>query len=131
MLAVDTNVLRRAVVDEPGNMDQCHAARCLIQQAVEIFVPQVVQVELVWVLERASGFERSEVALVLEQLGDNAAIHLQCEDAFRAAFGLYQKGGDFADGIIATESARVGVELATFDRKLARLEGVRLVSTTP
>ncbi len=51
MIAVDTNVLVRILADDPGQPAQVQAARRLAGGAKQVFVPTVVQVETVWVLE--------------------------------------------------------------------------------
>lgn len=53
MIAIDTNVLVRVVIDEPGETVQITAARALVADVRNVFVSQVVLVETVWVLERA------------------------------------------------------------------------------
>lgn len=58
MLALDTNVLVRILIDDTQFIDQCAAARALASAAGEVYVPQVVQIETVWVLESAYGFAR-------------------------------------------------------------------------
>ncbi|MFA7061261.1 MAG: PIN domain-containing protein [Pedobacter sp.] len=51
MIAVDTNVLIRILVDDPGAVPQMQAARALLANDEALHVPQIVQVETVWVLE--------------------------------------------------------------------------------
>ena len=61
MTAIDTNVLVRIVVDEPSQPSQVIAARALASDAGEVFVPLVVLVEMVWVLESAYGLCKTDV----------------------------------------------------------------------
>ena len=51
MIAVDTNVLVRILIDDPEEIEQTQAARKLARAAGTVFVPQIVQVECVWVLK--------------------------------------------------------------------------------
>ena len=44
MIAVDTNVLVRILVDDPGAVLQMQSARNLLAQSGVLFVPQIVQV---------------------------------------------------------------------------------------
>lgn len=131
MWAVDTNVLTRALVDDPGAADQCRAARQLLAREGRIYVTQIVQVELVWLLMRVMRYPQQVVIQTLRQLDAHAAVHLQAPDAFCAALAAFEKGFDFADALIAAEAARADVRLATFDRKFARYPGVLLLSTQP
>ena len=51
MIAVDTNLLVRILADDPDQPAQVDAARTLASQSQQVFVPLIVQVETVWVLE--------------------------------------------------------------------------------
>lgn len=42
MIAFDTNVLVRVLVDDPGEPDQVKAAREKVRRAREVFIPQIV-----------------------------------------------------------------------------------------
>ncbi len=126
MIAVDTNVLVRALVDDPGEPRQCVAARTQLKHAKEVFVPQVVQAEMVWVLETAYGLKRNEILAVLDHLHDNAAFKLQNRAQFEAAVQQYRNGSaDFADYLILAESRASGSELLTFDKRLLKSSGTK------
>lgn len=128
MLAVDTNVLVRLLVDDPSAPEQCLAARKAASEAKEIAVSQAVQIETAWVLSGAYGLRRAALRDVLEKLADHPAIHLQRLPVFRAAMALFaDEHADFADCMILAESGDAGCELATFDRKFARLPGTCLI----
>jgi predicted nucleic-acid-binding protein len=58
MIAVDTIVLIRIVVDDSAAVLQMQAARALLAKSDVLYVPQIVQVETVWVLESAYGFDK-------------------------------------------------------------------------
>jgi predicted nucleic-acid-binding protein len=55
VIAVDTNVLVRVLVDDPGQKAQVAAARSQVKRAGQVWVAQIVQAETVWVLESAYG----------------------------------------------------------------------------
>jgi predicted nucleic-acid-binding protein len=121
MIAVDTNVLVRALVEDPAQPRQVRAARARLAQAGEVFVPQVVQVETVWVLEAAHGLRKAEVVSVLEHLQNNTAFHLQNRERFDSALAEYAAGpADFADYLILAESRSCSARLLTFDQRLLR-----------
>ena len=47
MIAIDTNVLVRIVVQDSDQQAQAQQAQALIKKAGSAFIPQIVQVELV------------------------------------------------------------------------------------
>lgn len=131
MIALDTNVLVRYLVQDDAT--QAQIASDVIYGLSEAdlgFVGREVLIELVWVLERAYGFSRMEIANALDGL--LAAIELVIENAddLGLAIELYRNDGyGFADMMIAAAARRAGArELVTFDRKAARLRGVRLLT---
>ncbi len=128
MLALDTNVLVRVLVDDPDASGQCQAARQTVSEAGEVSVSQIVQIETVWVLASAYGLNRNALKDVLNTVAAHPAFHLQRPVVFQAGLQRYLDGhGDFADCMILAESATQGWELVTFDRKLAKLPGTRLL----
>ncbi len=129
VLALDTNVLIRILIDDPGSAKQCAAARTLASAAGSVQVSQVVQIETVWVLESVYGFTRAQLAGALGSLLSNQSFVLQEVDIFRAALGEFSIGrADFADHVILMQARAENIDLATFDRKLSKLKGTRLVS---
>lgn len=47
MIAVDTNILVRILIDDPSAFKQMDLAKALLKKARQAFVPQIVQIELV------------------------------------------------------------------------------------
>lgn len=128
MLALDTNVLVRVLIDDPDAPAQCAAARAEVQAAGEVYVSQMVQIETVWVLAGAYGLNKATLLKVLHTVVDHPAFHLQRQEIFRTALECYRTGhADFADCMILAESAAANAQLASFDRKLGKLAGVRLL----
>ncbi len=125
MIAVDTNVLVRVLVDDRQAPAQCRKARAAVAQAGGAYVSQVVQAETAWVLARAYGLAKTDIVTVLAGLATNAAVELEQADLFAAAIEAYTKGSaDFADYLVLAASRSHRVELLSFDRKLAREPGV-------
>ncbi len=130
MIALDTNVLVRFLVqDDP---EQSRVAGEIIDQLTDEapgFVSREVLVELVWVLERAYRLARAEIAGAIDGLLASTELAVEGADAIGAALELYRNDGfGFADLMIAAAARRAGAsELLTFDRKAARLPGVRLL----
>lgn len=130
MIALDTNVLVRFLVqDDPR---QARLAGEIITKLTEEdpgFVSREVLVELVWVLERAYRLARAEIAGAIDGLLASTELVVEGADAVGFALELYRNDGfGFADLMIGAAARRSGAtELVTFDRKAARLPGVRLL----
>ena len=130
MIALDTNVLVRFLVqDDP---EQARLAGEVIDQLSEEapgFVGREVLVELVWVLERAYRLGRAEIAGALDGLLASTELVIEGADEIGPALELYRNDGfGFADLTIAAAARRAGArEVVTFDRKAARLPGMRLL----
>ena len=91
-----------------------------------IYIPQIVQVETIWVLESAYRFSRETVSTVLNAVAGNAAYVVQRRDVFTEA--LRQCGAsaaDFSDCLILAEAGAEKTQLATFDKKLSKLAGAK------
>jgi predicted nucleic-acid-binding protein len=131
VIALDTNVLVRFLVqDDPL---QAQLATKVIDQLTDDaqgFVSREVLIELVWVLERAYRLGRTEIASALDGLLSATELNIEGSDEVAPALELYRNDGfGFADLMIAAAARRAGAsELVTFDRKAARLAGVRLLS---
>jgi predicted nucleic-acid-binding protein len=127
MIAVDTNVLIRILIDDPDATLQMQSARALLAKSGVVYVPQIVQVETVWVLESAYHFDKPAICRVLEHLFHHPQFQLQLSDSFEFAVTLFrQHSADFSDCLILTESTNQQLQLYTFDKKLSRLKGAAL-----
>lgn len=130
MIAVDTNILLRAIVRD--NAEMSDAARALLRglSAEEPgFVCREVLLETVWVLERAYRFPRAQIVDVLRDLFATGSLVAEASDDVAKATFMYGQGSaDFADLMILAAAERVGATpLYTFDRRLAREEGAALL----
>jgi predicted nucleic-acid-binding protein len=119
IIAVDTNVLVRAVVSDDKR--QAEAAAKLLRKADLLAVAISSLCELVWVLRRAYGFSTTETAAAIRNLigAGNVAV-----DRLLVAAGLamLDAGGDFADGVIAYEGRWLGAEtFVSFDKKAVEM----------
>ena len=130
MIAVDTNVLVRVLVDDPGQPAQVRAAKAVIKKAGEVFISQVVQVETVWILETAYGLKRDDILIVLDTLALNSSYILEHEHLFVEALALFRMNkADFADFVILAAAQNENSTLFTFDKRLSRSSGVKLISS--
>ena len=117
------------MIQDSDEQAQTHQAQALIKKAGSAFVPQMVQVELVWVLEAAYKFSKPQIVAVLQHLLGSSFYRLQREGSFSLALERFQIGNaGFADSLIAVESQAENIELWTFDRKLSKQEGVVILT---
>ncbi len=118
-IAVDTNVLVRAVVQDDPN--QAIIAAQVLTSATMIAVALPCLCELVWVLRRAYGFQTADVADALRALVATANVEVN-RPAVEAGLAVLENGGDFADGVIAYEGRSLGGEtFVSFDKKAVTL----------
>lgn len=130
MIALDTNILVRFLVLD--DVQQAEAARVLLESLTidnPAYVCREVTIEFVWVLERAYGFPRSSVAMVLEELlGTEGLVFETADDVARVANQYAATGMGFSDLMILTAAKRsAAIPLYTFDQESAQLEGVSLL----
>lgn len=130
MIALDTNVLVRFLVqDDPLQAEMATKVIDQLTDDAQGFVSREVLIELVWVLERAYRLGRAEIAVALDGLLSATELDIEGSDEVAPALELYRNDGfGFADLMIAAAAQRAGAsDLVTFDRKAARLPGVRLL----
>lgn len=130
MIALDTNVLVRYLVRD--NEVQAEAAKALLSSLApdnRAFICREVIVELVWVLERAYGFSRNQIATTLMELvATDVFLVEEGDDAFRAAFQYLASSADFSDLMILAAADRISARtLYSFDKRAARHNGVTLL----
>ncbi len=118
-IAVDTNVLVRAVVqDDPA---QASIATKVLTDAELIAVALPCLCEFVWVLLRVYGFPPVDAAAAIRTLLAAANVEAN-RPAVEAGLSLLEAGGDFADGVIAYEGNWLGGEtFVSFDKKAVAL----------
>jgi predicted nucleic-acid-binding protein len=129
VLALDTNVLVRFLTrDDPGQWAAADAVMAGLSAEAPGLICREVMVELVWVLERAYDLPREDIARAIVGFLEAPEIRVEAADRVGLALSRYAKGGPgFSDQMIRLAAAAGGCELVTFDAKLAREEGARLV----
>ena len=128
MIAVDTNVLVRLLIKDSDSQAQVDLAKALLKRAKQVYVPQIVQVEIVWVLESAYQFDKSAVLTALKHLQQTALFVLQDKAQFDTALASFeQHTADFSDNLILSNCLENEHQLFTFDKKFARLASVTLL----
>lgn len=79
--------------------------------------PTAVLLEVVWVLGRRYGLNKSDIASRLRALTEVENADFD-RPAIEAGLSVLEAGGDFADGVIARQARDLGADvLVTFDRK--------------
>ncbi|MCU0636521.1 MAG: type II toxin-antitoxin system VapC family toxin [Gemmatimonadaceae bacterium] len=127
MLAIDTNVLVRLLVEDDPIQSRAAAAvvRTRSARGERVLVTRTVLVETVWVLKAAYGQSRAQIVDVLSALLRADDFVIDGSDAAGRALRAYADGrGDFADYIIREDALAAGATMVvTFDRVLQREDG--------
>lgn len=90
-------------------------------EASLIAVPTPALCELVWVLSRNYGLHRKEIVEALRDLIDIPTVRVD-RPSVEAGLAVLEAGGDFADGVIASEGARLGADtFVSFDKRSVKL----------
>jgi len=120
-IAVDTNVLLRAVLED--DPPQHRVAVDALESADLVAVSLQSLCEFVWVLDRSYGVSRTDIAASVRAVLDirNVAVN---RPAVEAGLSLLEAGGDFADGIIAYDGRWLGGDtFVSFDKRAVKLLG--------
>jgi predicted nucleic-acid-binding protein len=113
-ITADTNVLVRAAILDDPNQGPLAVAALLEAELVAVTIPSLC--EFVWVLARGYKRSTSEIASAVRRLIDSETVVVD-RAAVEAGLAVLERGGDFADGVIAVEGRRAGGEVFTsFDR---------------
>lgn len=124
MIGLDTNVLVRYLTqDDPEQAEQASRlieGRCT--SATPGRITQIVLCELVWVLQRAYGYSKTQIIEVLDQMLVTAELRIEHEPLARQALDAYRSGpADFSDYLIALNNQSAGCEATySFDARLCR-----------
>ncbi len=115
----DTNVLVRAIVGDDAR--QSKAAQTMLANADVVALTLPALCELVWVLAQGYKIVPVQIAEAIRRLINGANVTVN-RPAVEAGLALLDKGGDFADGVIAHEGNWLGAEtFLSFDRKAVKL----------
>jgi predicted nucleic-acid-binding protein len=130
MIGLDTNILVRYLAqDDP--VESPRATEIIERRLTEKspgFISVVAMVETVWVLDRAYGLERVEIAAALERVLQADTLVVESEqEVFTATTALKERTGSFADALIGALGARAGcARTLTFDKSALGLPGFEL-----
>ena len=130
MIALDTNIIIRYLVRD--DVKQSEAARALLESLTAErpgYVCREVAVEVVWVLKRAYGYSRAQIAAILKELLITETLVFEvADDIAHAAFRYSEGEAEFSDLMIMAAARRAGIRsLHTLDQKLSRFEDAVLL----
>jgi predicted nucleic-acid-binding protein len=123
MRAVDTNVLVRLVVRD--EVKQVLAAEEFISKGA--WVSHLVLAETVWVLDAVYELGAEQIAMAIDMLLNHKELTVQDPDVVNLALARFRKHPalGFSDCLLVEIARKFGhLPLGTFDRSLARLDGV-------
>lgn len=129
MIAIDTNVLVRLLVDDPNELAQTQLARQLLIEHGAAWVSSIVLIETVWVLQSRYQLAKEEIIAVIEKLIFHPRIQLENAARVHEALIIYRASNvSFSDCSILNTTKNQSFVLYTFDKKLSRLHGAELIS---
>ena len=123
MIALDTNILARFYVDDPGDPEaakQRPVAYEVIAKSPSLFVPLTVTLELEWVLRAFYRFDAARVIQVTEHLLGLANVNVEEAGRVAQALNLLGHGMDFADALHLVASGHCEALYTFDDRRFAR-----------
>ncbi len=96
MIAVDTNILIRLVIDD--HPEQSATADSLMRQN-QVFISKGVLMESEWVLRHLYKFSRDEVGRFLSAILDTSNTVIENREQVAQALKWYRLGADWADAL--------------------------------
>ncbi len=124
MIALDTNILARAIVHEASpdvaTQRQQDAAQALLASGQTLFLPVTVVQELEWVLRGVYELPRKQVIDVIEDLLIIENLVVDRAAAVTEAVEGTRQGMDFSDALHQAQSRHCD-SMASFDARLGKL----------
>lgn len=124
MIAVDTNILARAVVRETNpdelTVKQVASAFSLLDSGEQIFIPVTAIQELEWVLRGAYDMQTADIASIFEDILAVDSFVIDRAAAVANATKLYRLGFDFSDALHWSQSG-LCANFASFDLRFAKI----------
>ena len=126
MKALDTNVLARFLTGDDAA--QADRVRVLFKEAesakTEFFVPLLVVLELLWVLDSAYGISREEIVDTIRELTLMPILKFESHEAITEFIqSAAESDFDLPDLLIACSAKNSGCDQTlTFDKKASKFE---------
>jgi predicted nucleic-acid-binding protein len=131
--AIDTNVLVRFLVnDDRAQAEQVRQLFATAEQHREAFyVPLLVLLETIWVLESAYQIQRADLIETLGELLLMPVLQFEQREAVQAMLAVAGDTNlDLPDVLIEQSALHIGCDsVLTFDQKAARGAGFELLQT--
>lgn len=125
MIAVDTNVIVRFLVRDDEKQAETAYRRLKRAEAnrERLFVPLLVILETIWVLESAYDKSRAEVLAAIQDMRQMPVFEFEKDEVLEHMVSDGRNGNaDLADIIIAHSAQSCGCDAGiTFDRRAAKL----------
>jgi predicted nucleic-acid-binding protein len=131
MIGIDTNVLLRLWPDDDPAQNQ-RIDRLLAEHGGmpgSLLITDVVLVEAVWTLRSAFQQDKQAQITAVRSVLNETAFAFEDRDGIQAALTLFEAAScGFPDCLVVARHARRGCEFtATFDRRMGKLPGVKLL----
>lgn len=124
MIALDTNVPVRLLVDDADAPHQVEAARARVAAEETVAVSQSVFLETTWVLERSYWVARRSLREIAQALLDHPKYLIADRMLMAAAIAVLREAPiGFGDALALAHARTSGATLLGFARKLVRIEG--------
>ena len=131
MTGLDTNIIVRYLTQDDPAQSPVATDIMEIRLTPENpgFISVVAMVETVWVLDRAYGLTRHQIAAALERMLQAETLEIENEqEVFAATLALKKGNGAFADALIGALGTRAGcARTLTFDKTASKLPGFELL----
>jgi predicted nucleic-acid-binding protein len=129
VVAFDTNVLVRVLVgDDPVQTKKAERAFLEHARGDGVFVSLIVLAEIAWVLSAAYKWAPAVIHERLSRLVRTRGVSFEDLELVEEALERYRAGkAELADHLVVGKAQSVGAELLTFDKRLARTDGVTLL----
>lgn len=122
---VDANVILRLLTNDP--VDQAERAQAVFAMAdrgeIQLYLPEIVIAEIVWVLRSFYGYPAEEIAALLLDFISHEGLVCRDKPSILKALRLFADHiVDFADALVAVQMADQGIEeIYSFDQHFDRL----------
>ena len=126
---VDTNIFLRILIkDDDKKANNCiNFIRTANQNGISLYLPPIVILEIVFVLERMYKLAKSEIGKLIEGILNTPNLKCEMRDIFRNAIQIYvEKNIKFADAVIALWAIDKEITtIYTYDEKdFRKIEGI-------
>lgn len=132
MIGLDTNVLVRFIAqDDPRQSLLATKFIEKLNNETPGYIPLLVLVELVWVMQSCYGVTKQELILMIEKLLKAKELVVEnAETAIKALNLFAQSKADFADCLIERSAHHAGcIYTVTFDNQSAKTAGMKSLIT--